>query len=30
AVAATATLKQNAAANARAWSVTAWAEADPP
>lgn len=26
----TLTLKQNAALNARAWEVTAWAEADPP
>ncbi len=30
AVAATATLKQNAAMNAAGWSVTAWAETDPP
>ena len=30
AVTATATLKQNASLNAKAWSVTAWSENDPP
>jgi|SRR5687768_17162322 len=30
AVTATATLKQNASLNSRAWSITAWSENDPP